>query len=156
MKCPYCHQDRDQVIDSRTCENGQAIRRRRQCLECGRRFTTFERPEMPLLKVIKRDGSREPFNRNKLKRGLEIACQKRPVSDKDLEEIVSLIENHLFNYFETEVESQYIGQLAMDHLRRLDPVAYVRFASVYRAFQEVSDFIDEVHQVLKDQYQPNG
>jgi transcriptional repressor NrdR len=111
---------------------------------------------MPLLKVIKRDGSREPFNRNKLKRGLEIACQKRPVSDKDLEEIVSLIENHLFNYFETEVESQYIGQLAMDHLRRLDPVAYVRFASVYRAFQEVSDFIDEVQQVLKDQYQPNG
>ncbi len=150
MKCPWCHADNDQVTDTRSCENGYAIRRRRRCLECGRRFTTYERAERSPLKVIKRDGSREPFDRRKLKRGLEIACGKRPVSDADLERIVSEIENRLFAEFDSEVESRYIGQLAMQFLRELDQVAYVRFASVYRAFQEVSDFLEEVQQILQE------
>lgn len=150
MKCPFCHVVNDRVLDSRTCENGYAIRRRRQCRSCGRRFTTFERPEPVQLKVIKRDGSREPFDRNKLKRSLEIACGKRPVSDAKLEQVVSEIENRLYSEFDTEVESRFIGELAMEHLRQLDQVAYVRFASVYRSFQEVSDFIEEIKQILGD------
>ncbi len=150
MKCPFCHVVNDRVLDSRTCENGYAIRRRRQCKNCGRRFTTFERSEPVQLKVIKRDGSREPFDRTKLKRSLEIACGKRPVSDAKLEQIVSEIENQIFATFDTEVESRYIGELAMEHLRRLDQVAYVRFASVYRSFQEVNDFIEEIRQILAD------
>jgi transcriptional repressor NrdR len=152
MKCPWCHTDNDQVTDTRSCENGYAIRRRRRCLACGRRFTTYERAERAPLKVIKRDGSREPFDRRKLKRGLEIACGKRPVSDAELERIVSEIENRLFAEFDSEVETRYIGQLAMQFLRDLDQVAYVRFASVYRAFQEVSDFLEEVQQILQERH----
>ncbi|MCS7237796.1 MAG: transcriptional regulator NrdR [Thermoguttaceae bacterium] len=150
MKCPFCHVVNDRVLDSRTCENGYAIRRRRQCRSCGRRFTTFERPEPVQLKVIKRDGSREPFDRKKLKRSLEIACGKRPVSDAKLEQVVSEIENRLYSEFDSEVESRFIGELAMEQLRELDQVAYVRFASVYRSFQEVSDFLEEIKQILGD------
>lgn len=149
MKCPFCHQDNDRVIDSRASEDGQAIRRRRECLNCGRRFTTYERVEGGL-KVIKKDGVREPFDRMKIKRGLEKACWKRPVSDSQLEAIVSAVQEHVENNYDVEVESGVIGELVMEHLRRLDQVAYVRFASVYRQFQDVRDFVKELRPMLAE------
>ncbi len=147
MKCPFCHQDNDRVIDSRASEDGGAIRRRRECLSCLRRFTTYERVEGGL-KVIKKDGSREPFDRMKIKRGLEKACWKRPISDSQLEAIVSAVQEHVENNYDIEVESRVIGELVMEHLRRLDQVAYVRFASVYREFKDVRDFMREVRPML--------
>lgn len=150
MKCPYCHKDDDRVTDSRVAENGYAIRRRRQCNQCGRRFTTYERVEKRRLKVIKKDGSRVPYDRNKLKAGLEKACWKRPISDEQIEAIVSAIEDDIERNFESEVESRYIGELAMQFLRNLDQVAYVRFASVYRQFEDVKDFVEEVRPMLNE------
>ncbi len=149
MKCPFCHQDNDRVIDSRASEDGEAIRRRRECLGCLRRFTTYERVEGGL-KVIKKDGAREPFDRMKIKRGLEKACWKRPVSDSQLEAIVSAVQEHIENNYDVEVESRVIGELVMDHLRQLDQVAYVRFASVYRQFQDVRDFVKELRPMLAE------
>ncbi len=149
MKCPYCKQDDDHVIDSRVVEDGTAIRRRRECNYCGRRFTTYERLERRPLKVVKRDGTRVPFDRNKLKSGLEKACWKRPVSDAKLEQIVNQIEQELETDFESEVESRHIGELAMQYLRRLDQVAYVRFASVYRRFEDAVDFVEELRPMLR-------
>ncbi|MCS7304837.1 MAG: transcriptional regulator NrdR [Thermoguttaceae bacterium] len=149
MKCPFCRQDNDRVIDSRASEDGEAIRRRRECLNCLRRFTTYERVEGGL-KVIKKDGSREPFDRMKIKRGLEKACWKRPISDSQLEAIVSAVQEHVENNYDVEVESRVIGELVMDHLRRLDQVAYVRFASVYRQFQDVRDFVKELRPMLAE------
>ena len=147
MRCPFCHQDNDRVIDSRASEDGEAIRRRRECLSCFRRFTTYERVEGGL-KVIKKDGSREPFDRMKIKRGLEKACGKRPISDSQLEAIVSAVQEYVENHYEVEVESRVIGELVMDHLRQLDQVAYVRFASVYRQFKDVRDFVRELKPML--------
>lgn len=149
MKCPFCRQDNDRVIDSRASEDGEAIRRRRECLSCLRRFTTYERVEGGL-KVIKKDGSREPFDRMKIKRGLEKACWKRPISDAQLEGIVSAVQEHIENNYEVEVESRVIGELVMEQLRRLDQVAYVRFASVYREFQDVQDFVRELRPMLSE------
>jgi len=149
MKCPFCHQDNDRVIDSRASEDGEAIRRRRECLGCLRRFTTYERVEGGL-KVIKKDGAREPFDRMKIKRGLEKACWKRPVSDSQLEAIVSAVQEHIENNYDVEVESRVIGELVMDHHRQLDQVAYVRFASVYRQFQDVRDFVKELRPMLAE------
>lgn len=149
MKCPYCKHDDDHVIDSRVVEDGTAIRRRRECNYCGRRFTTYERLERRPLKVVKRDGTRVPFDRNKLKSGLEKACWKRPVSDAKLEQIVNQIEQELETDFESEVESRHIGELAMQYLRRLDQVAYVRFASVYRRFEDAVDFVEELRPMLR-------
>ncbi|HOM16800.1 MAG TPA: transcriptional regulator NrdR [Thermoguttaceae bacterium] len=149
MKCPFCHQDNDRVIDSRASEDGEAIRRRRECLGCLRRFTTYERVEGGL-KVIKKDGAREPFDRMKIKRGLEKACWKRPVSDSQLEAIVSAVQEHIENNYDVEVESRVIGELVMVHLRQLDQVAYVRFASVYRQFQDVRDFVKELRPMLAE------
>ncbi len=149
MKCPYCKQDDDHVIDSRVVEDGTAIRRRRECNYCGRRFTTYERLERRPLKVVKRDGTRVPFDRNKLKSGLEKACWKRPVSDAKLEQIANQIEQELETDFESEVESRHIGELAMQYLRRLDQVAYVRFASVYRRFEDAVDFVEELRPMLR-------
>lgn len=149
MKCPFCHQDNDRVIDSRASEDGEAIRRRRECLGCLRRFTTYERVEGGL-KVIKKDGAREPFDRMKIKRGLEKACWKRPVSDSQLEAIVSAVQEHIENNYDVEVESRVIGELVMEHLRQLDQVAYVRFASVYRQFQDVRDFVKELRPMLAE------
>lgn len=149
MKCPYCKQDDDHVIDSRVVEDGTAIRRRRECNYCGRRFTTYERLERRPLKVVKRDGTRVPFDRNKLKSGLEKACWKRPVSDAKLEQIVNQIEQEIETDFESEVESRHIGELAMQYLRRLDQVAYVRFASVYRRFEDAVDFVEELRPMLR-------
>ena len=153
MKCPSCQADNDRVIDSRASEDGFAIRRRRQCVACKERFTTYERVEAPM-KVVKKDGSRVPYDRAKLKQGLEKACWKRPISDRHLEEIVTKVENDAEATFDTEVESRYLGELLMKHLRELDQVAYVRFASVYRQFGDVHDFVDELKPMLSESPRP--
>ena len=141
MKCPFCRNDNDRVIDSRTSPDG-SIRRRRVCNTCHRRFTTYERIEERPMHVVKKDGVRVPFERDKIRAGVEKACWKRPVSAEQIEALLVEVENEIFSKFETEVESQYLGELIMEHLRRIDQIAYVRFASVYREFQDVNDFVD--------------
>jgi transcriptional repressor NrdR len=150
MKCPFCHKDNDRVLDTRPSEDGVAVRRRRQCILCGRRFTTYERVEVTTVKIIKKDGAREPFDRQKIKRGLETACWKRPVGDAELEQIISEVENELESKFESEVPSRQVGELVMRRLRALDAVAYVRFASVYRQFKDARDFVDEIKPMLTE------
>jgi transcriptional repressor NrdR len=140
MRCPYCKADNDKVIDSRATNDGASIRRRRQCLACKRRFTTYERSEEQPLAVVKKDGSRQPFDRKKILDGLKKACQKRPIPTSRLEDIVDRIELDLYEKFEREVPASAIGELVMKELRDLDQVAYVRFASVYREFKDASDF----------------
>ena len=154
MKCPSCQKDNDRVIDSRASEDGFAIRRRRECLACKRRYTTYERVETTAIKVIKKDGSRVPFERVKIKQGLEKACWKRPVSDAQLETVITAVENEVEVSFDSEVESRHLGELVMQHLRELDEVAYVRFASVYRQFQHVHDFVDELRPMLAESHRP--
>ena len=154
MKCPYCRADNDRVLDSRASEDGFAIRRRRECLSCKKRYTTYERLERTSIKVIKKDGSRVPFDRDKLKQGLEKACWKRPISDSRLEEIVTHVENHFEAEFASEVQSRSIGELVMQQLRDLDQVAYVRFASVYRQFEDARDFVDELRPMLAEPEPP--
>jgi len=154
MKCPYCHTDNDRVIDSRSHQDGFAIRRRRQCVGCKRRYTTFERAEESTIKVVKKDGVREPFDREKIKRGLEKACWKRSVREEQISAVVSAVENTLYDTLETEVESHLVGEMVMDHLRQLDQVAYVRFASVYRQFECVRDFVDELQPMLDENHPP--
>lgn len=150
MRCPFCREDNDRVIDSRTSEDGVAIRRRRECLSCKRRFTTYERiAEMPL-KIIKKDGVREPFDREKIRRGLDKACWKRPVPAERIEGVVTAVEAEILAEFDTEVESQHVGEIVMRHLRSVDQVAYVRFASVYRDFEDVADFVDELQPMLRE------
>jgi len=153
MKCPFCQSDNDRVIDSRASEDGCAIRRRRQCLDCKRRYTTYERIEATTVKIVKKDEVREPFDRAKMKRGLEKACWKRPVSDAQLEAIIAAVENDLEANFDAEVESRHVGELVMQHLRELDQVAYVRFASVYREFKDVHDFVSELRPMLDESRQ---
>jgi transcriptional repressor NrdR len=150
MKCPFCHVDDDRVLDTRASEDGFAVRRRRLCNRCKRRFTTYEHVEQRQIKVVKKDGARVPFDRDKLKRGLEKACWKRPISEADLDGIVSEVENHVETNIDSEVESRQIGELAMQHLRRMDQVAYVRFASVYRQFKDVQDFVEELRPMLAE------
>lgn len=150
MKCPRCQQDNDKVIDSRASADGIAIRRRRECLGCGRRFTTYERIESTI-KVVKKDQSREPFDRDKIKRGLEKACWKRPISDVQLDQVIAAVENDLESQFEAEVDSKQIGELVMQYLRDLDQVAYVRFASVYREFQDLNAFVKELKELKPGQ-----
>ena len=140
MKCPFCNYQEDKVIDSRSSKDGQVIRRRRECLKCESRFTTYERIEESPIRVVKKDGSREPFDRRKILSGLMKACEKRPVSMDSLEEIVARIEHHVTDQFEREVPCQFIGRLVMRELRKVDQVAYVRFASVYRDFKDVTEF----------------
>lgn len=154
MKCPHCHQDDDRVLDTRASEDGTAIRRRRECLVCHYRFTTYERVERMRIRVIKKDGSRVPFDRDKIRLGLEKACWKRKISDAQIEAIVADVENHVESRFETEVESRVLGELVMERLRKLDQVAYVRFASVYRQFEDVHDFVEELRPMLLDAAQP--
>ena len=153
MKCPFCQSDNDRVIDSRASEDGYAIRRRRQCLDCKRRYTTYERIEGTSVKIVKKDEVREPFDRAKIKRGLEKACWKRPVGDAQLEAIIVAVENDLEANFDAEVESRHVGELVMQHLRELDQVAYVRFASVYREFKDVHDFVTELRPMLDESRQ---
>jgi len=149
VRCPYCKQDDDRVIDSRSSADGFSIRRRRECVECSRRFTTYERMEETPLRVVKKEGSRVPFDRNKIFQGLLKACEKRPVSLERIEEVTARIERQLAEMFDREVSSKYIGQLVMDELKQLDQVAYVRFASVYREFKDIAQFLDELKPMLE-------
>jgi transcriptional repressor NrdR len=150
MRCPYCKVDDDRVVNSRTTGNGAAVKRRRECNECGRRYTTYERMEETPLRVIKKDGNRENFSRQKLLDGLARACHKRPISTDRLEEVADEIERELNQRFENEVPSEAIGELVMEKLRQLDQVAFIRFASVYREFKDVSDFLEEA-EVLEEE-----
>ena len=147
MRCPYCDHQDDRVVDSRSCRDGQAIRRRRECLGCTQRFTTYEYIEHAPLTVIKRDGNREPFDRAKLQRKIELACYKTAVSSDDMEELMDQVEADLGNRAEKEVPSQHIGELVMERLKALNDVAYVRFASVYRQFKDRQDFVRELEQL---------
>ena len=147
MKCPFCGSDTDKVIDSRSSRNGQSIRRRRQWLDCSQRFTTYEYIEDVSLVVIKNDGSREPFSRKKLLRGVTISCAKRPIPSDRIDEIVDEINRKLESRGEREVSSHNIGELVMEHLKKLDDVAYVRFASVYRKFSDKTEFIEELKKI---------
>ena len=149
MKCPFCRKDHDRVIDSRSADQGHPVRRRRACLACKRRFTTYEKVEEITLYVIKKDGRRELFDRDKLKRGLLTACKKRPVSVEKIEEVANKIETELLEKAGREVRSKAIGDLLMRELKRLDHVAYVRFASVYREFKDVAEFVKELRPMLK-------
>ena len=150
MKCPFCREGDFEVVDSRSCEGGFPVRRRRRCSRCGRRASTVEQIEETPLKVVKKDDSREPFDRAKILRGLEKACYKRPLGSQEIEEVVSKVEAELYQRYEREVPSSAIGELVMAHLRELDQVAYVRFASVYREFKDVSEFVEEVQPMLGD------
>ncbi len=149
MMCPYCRHDETKVIDSRASQQF-AIRRRRECLSCARRFTTYEKIEESPVKVIKKDGSRVPFDREKIRIGLEKACYKRPVSDALIEEIITAVEVDVYENFDREVPSRYIGEKVFDSLRNVDQVAFVRFASVYREFKDVKDFVEELEPMLKE------
>ena len=151
MHCPFCNADKEslKVIDSRTCEGGRSIRRRRECLNCSKRFTTYERIEDPIrLIVVKKDGRRVPWDRQRILTGLERACFKRPVPENELLRIVDEVEEEVFKTHDREVPSTLIGALVTDRLRRLDQVAYVRFASVYRQFKTLEDLVDEARAVL--------
>ncbi len=148
MKCPFCENEDTKVIDSRHTEDGHAIRRRRECDACGKRFTTYEKIEEMILMVIKKDGSREAFDRNKITNGIIKACEKRPVPMVEIESLVDEIERGLNNMMEKEVESSFIGELIMERLQKLDEVAYVRFASVYRQFTDIRTFISEIEKLL--------
>lgn len=149
MKCPYCSENRDRVVDSRESRDGATIRRRRECFACGRRFTSYEQIETIPYMVLKTDGRREPFNRQKLLAGLLKACEKRPVTVKQLEEIVDRMENKLQEREEREMSTHEIGALVMNELKELDQVAYVRFASVYRRFEDIDAFMDVLKSLVQ-------
>ena len=148
MRCPFCNQENTRVVDSRPVEENHYIRRRRLCDVCGRRFTTYEKVESIPLSVIKKDMSREQYNRAKLEAGVLRACYKRPISAEQVDEVVDAIETRIFNESEREIPSSQIGEVVMEHLKTLDGVAYVRFASVYREFKDVSTFMDELKKMM--------
>lgn len=148
MKCPYCGFIEDKVIDSRPTDEGSAIRRRRECSKCTKRFTTYEKVESLPLMVIKKDKTRQSFDREKLLNGLLRACEKRPVSVNDLEKLVDEIESQAYNTLQREISSQEIGEMVMARLKDMDEVAYVRFASVYRQFRDINTFMDELRKLL--------
>ena len=154
MKCPFCKKDNDKVIDSRSSSGGFSIRRRRQCLDCSRRYTTYEKIEEAPLRVVKKDGSRVPYDRERILNGLRKACEKRPVPTDTLLGMVDEIEADIFDRFDKEVDSTYIGEQVMDKLKDVDKVAYVRFASVYREFQDISDFIKESAAFMGNRKEP--
>ena len=156
MRCPYCGHLEDRVVDSREAQDGQATRRRRECLGCTRRFTTYERIEEVLPQVVKKDGRREPFDRAKIVEGVAIACQKRPVSAEQIQALVSGIERELQELGEKEIRTAVIGEALMRRLRSLDEVAYVRFASVYRAFRDVGEFMTELEGLAKPPPDPGS
>ncbi len=149
MRCPYCKSDNDRVIDSRASTDGFAIRRRRACQDCSRRYTTYERVESAPLRVVKKSGERVAYDRDKVLSGLHRACEKRPVSAEQLEQVVDLVERECLEAFDKEVPSKVIGKLIMDGLREIDQVAYVRFASVYREFKDLNQFLDELKPMLE-------
>lgn len=151
MKCPFCDYYESKVVDSRPTDEGQAIRRRRECIKCGRRFTTYEKIEkMPLI-IIKKDGTRESYDRNKLINGILKSCEKRPVSLSTIEEIVDGIERELYNSLDKEITSQHVGEMVMNKLKDIDEVAYVRFASVYRQFKDLNTFMEELKKILDEE-----
>ena len=150
MKCPYCNHPDTRVIDSRPAEDGSAIRRRRSCDECGKRFTTYEKVETIPLIIIKKDNNREQYNRSTIERGIIRACYKRPVSAEAIQKTVERIEIKIFNLEAKEVSSTDVGEIVMDELKELDEVAYVRFASVYREFKDVNTFMDEIKKMMLD------
>ncbi len=150
MKCPFCSYEESKVIDSRPADEGTRIRRRRECLKCSKRFTTYEIIESLPIIVIKKDGTREVFSREKLMTGLLRACQKRPITVADLEKVIDDIESSLHNTLEREVKSDKIGELVMEKLKALDEVAYVRFASVYRQFKDINTFMEELNNLLSN------
>lgn len=149
MKCPFCNQENTRVIDSRPVPDNNSIRRRRQCDECGKRYTTYEKIETIPLTVIKKDQSREQYERRKIQDGITRACYKRPVSVERIESLMDEIETEVFNREEKEIPSALIGEIVMDKLKDLDAVAYVRFASVYREFKDVDTFMDELKKIMK-------
>ena len=150
MKCPYCSFEESKVVDSRPADDGERIRRRRECLKCGKRFTTYEIIENIPLYVVKRDKSREVFDRNKLTAGILRACEKRPVSVEQVEEMVTDIELTAQNGFEREITAEQIGELVMERLKKVDEVSYVRFASVYRQFKDINTFMEELNKLLTE------
>ncbi len=148
MKCPFCSAEDTRVIDSRPTDDNASIRRRRQCPVCRKRFTTYEKIETLPLIVIKKDNNREPYDRSKIEAGIVRSCHKRPISTAQITAVIDDIENTLFNREEREIPTMVIGELVMDHLKNLDPVAYVRFASVYREFKDIDTFMDEIKKIL--------
>ncbi|MCK9572062.1 MAG: transcriptional regulator NrdR [Candidatus Omnitrophica bacterium] len=148
MRCPYCGYKEDKVVDSRSTAEESAVRRRRECLKCGKRFTTYEYIEEISMRVIKKDARREPFDRKKILAGVMRACEKRPVSMEKMEEIVTLVERGIQKKFDREISSSKIGEMVMEKLKSLDDVAYVRFASVYRQFKDVGQFMVELRDIL--------
>ena len=149
MKCPFCNQDNTRVVDSRPADDNCSIRRRRMCDECGKRFTTYEKVETIPLIVIKKDLSREQYDRSKIEAGVLRACYKRPIPVQQINKLVDSVETELFNREEREIESKVIGEIVMDRLKNLEAVAYVRFASVYREFKDVNTFMDELKKILE-------
>lgn len=157
MRCPFCKEDHDKVIDSRSSEGGRVIRRRRQCLSCKRRFTTYEKiGEGIKLNVIKKDNSRLPYDRDKIISGLQKACYKRSVSADQVQEIADKVEEEVFRSYDKEVSSHFIGECVIRQLRAVDKVAYIRFASVYREFKDAGELIDEVRQVIEEPAESDG
>jgi transcriptional repressor NrdR len=148
MKCPFCNKDNTRVIDSRPADENNSIRRRRQCDECNRRFTTYEKVETIPLVVIKKDNNREPYDRSKIEAGVFRSCHKRPISVDQITGLVDEVETQIFNREDKEIPSHVIGEILMDKLKSLDPVAYVRFASVYREFKDVNTFMEELKKIL--------
>ena len=151
MKCPFCGEENTKVIDSRPADDNSSIRRRRQCEKCLKRFTTYEKLETIPLVVIKKDQAREPYDCSKIEAGVFRSCIKRPISVDQITELVDSVESTIFNLEEKEVPSSQIGEILMDKLKELDPVAYVRFASVYREFKDVNTFMDEIKKILDNQ-----
>jgi len=151
VRCPFCKEDQDKVVDSRSSDAGRIIRRRRQCLACKRRFTTYEKiGESFKLYVVKKDSSRAPYDRDKIISGLQKACYKRPVSAEQIQQIADKVEEDIFRNFDKEVPSAFIGESVMRYLRTVDKVAYIRFASVYRDFKDAGELIEEVSQVIQE------
>lgn len=150
MKCPFCNYPDSKVVDSRPTDEGTSIRRRRECLHCLKRFTTYETIERLPLMLVKRDGTREPYDRNKLLSGVMKACEKRPVPQARLEQLVDTVEQKLFGTLETEISSQKIGEMVIQELKNVDEVAYVRFASVYRQFKDINTFLEELNSLLQN------
>jgi len=151
MKCPFCYVPESKVIDTRASENGISIKRRRECISCGRKFTTYERVEDIVVMVVKKDGSRQAFDRRKIVNGIVRACEKRPITIEQIDEIVNNIELKVYNRVNKEISTDEIGELVMDSLKKLDDVAYVRFASVYRQFKDVNTFMDELKKLIDKQ-----
>ncbi len=150
MKCPYCGCAESKVVDSRPTDEGERIRRRRECLQCSKRFTTYEIVENTPLMVIKKDNSREPFSREKLTNGLLRACEKRPISLDQIDEIIDKVESKIYSSMEREISTKKVGDYTLDFLKDVDEVAYVRFASVYRQFQDIHSFMNELEKLLKE------